>query len=156
MRYRLTIAFAAAAALMALADAQTITPSPLVAGCPSPLPAQSWPPSSCKYQFYPLTDTTHAIASRSKSIPVYQHTYGAYGPTDLLVACPAGANITAGGVCTDAAGNDVSQVVAKSAIPALTMTFTPTPPPVCPDTFVPMNWTCSVSNGTATCTAPIK
>jgi hypothetical protein len=45
--------------------------------------------------------------------------------------------------------------------PPVTPPVTPPPviPPVtptCPDTFVPMNWTCSTANGIATCTAPVK
>jgi len=157
MRYRLTIAFTGAAALMAFADAQIPTSAPMIAGCPSPLPAQSWPSSTCKYQWFPLTDTVHAIASNSKTTPIYQHTYTAYRSTDLLVACPSGA-VTATGACTDATGKDVSQVIAKSAIPTFALTPPPPPQPVCPDTFVPMNWSCSLdSTGKiATCTAPIK
>jgi hypothetical protein len=31
-----------------------------------------------------------------------------------------------------------------------------TPPATCPDTFVPVNWTCTAANGVATCTAPLQ
>jgi len=31
-----------------------------------------------------------------------------------------------------------------------------TTPATCPDTFVPVNWTCSAANGVATCTAPLQ
>jgi hypothetical protein len=145
---------------------QAQTGAPTIAGCPSPIPSgtNNWPPSSCKYNFYPLSDTTHAIASVSKTTPTYQHTYPSYAATTLIVACPAGATVS-GGSCTSG-GKDVSVVVAKSAVPALALGTTPvtpvTPPPVTPtcpaDTFVPLTWTCSVSSDgkTATCTAPVS
>jgi hypothetical protein len=103
------------------AFAQAPATTPMIAGCPNPLPSSGdWPTTSCKYVFYPLTDTTHAIASRSKSTPIYQHTFGSYLPTDLIVACPKGA-IVLGLSCTDSTGKDASVVVAKSAIPSLTI-----------------------------------
>lgn len=110
--------------------AQSLTPSaaPMIAGCPSPIPTgqTNWPQPTCKYIFYPLTDATHAIASLSKTTPTYQHTYPAYLATQLLVACPAGASVL-GAICNDSTGKDASVVIAKSAIPALTIV--PVTPP---------------------------
>lgn len=127
------IAFSLIIALLSQhAHAQTPSTSPMIAGCPSPLPAVSWPASTCQYNFYPLTDTTHAIAAISKTTPAYQHTYGAYGATALLVACPAGAIVSAA-TCLDSTGKDVSVIVAKSAIPALTIVPIVPPPPTGPD-----------------------
>lgn len=43
--------------------------------------------------------------------------------------------------------------------PALTSIPPVSTPPACaptPDVYVPMNWTCAVANGVATCTAPVK
>jgi hypothetical protein len=113
-------------ALFALPAAwsQTVLTAPQVAGCPAPVPNPvthaGWPSSTCKYQFYPLTDTTHAIASVSKTTPAYQHTYGGYPATAMLVACPKGAALSSDRVtCADASGADASLLTAKSAVPAL-------------------------------------
>jgi hypothetical protein len=124
------------------ASAQTVLTAPQVAGCPSPVPP-AWPASSCKYQFYPLTDTVHAIASVSKTAPVYQHTYGGYNlATTLLVACPIGATLSADTKqCTGPNGLDASALVAKSAIPTFATTFDPpvvTPPATVSVTIKPL------------------
>lgn len=59
-------------------------------------------------------------------------------------------------------GSDYAWHLLGSITPALQPT-SPVPPPVgtppacppVPDRYVPMQWTCSVANGVATCTAPI-
>jgi hypothetical protein len=125
--------FALLALLLAIpaVHAQTVLTAPQIAGCPSPVPP-SWPASTCKYQFYPLTDTVHAIASVSKATPVYQHTYGGYtSGTVLLVACPSGATLSVDTKqCTGPDGLDASALVAKSAIPSFALPPPPPPPPV--------------------------
>lgn len=121
------------ALVFSTAHAQTPSAAPLIAGCPSPLPAQSWPQSSCAYQWYPLTDTTHAIASVSKSAPSYQHTFGSYASTQLIIACPAGA-VVSGASCTSG-GKDVSGVIQKALVSAFSI-IPPVPTPVPADYLV--------------------
>lgn len=136
--------------------AQTPSTAAMIAGCPSPTPTGTvgWPPSTCAYTWYPITDGTHAIAAGSKTSPSYAHTWSGYAASTLIVACPAGA-IVSGASCTSG-GKDVSALVAKSQVASFALAPPVTPPPTCPDTFVPVNWTCTSANGVATCTAPLK
>jgi hypothetical protein len=118
---------------------QTPLTAPQVAGCPSPTPypvagvTTGWPGSACKYQFYPLSDTAHAIASASKSTPVYAHTYGGYVGakySGTLVACPIGATLSADSKsCSDASGKDASALVTLANLPTFSIAAV-TPPPV--------------------------
>ena len=131
------------------AHAQTPLVAPEVLVCPVPL----WPSTPCPKTpiFSPLTNTANAAASVSKTAPVWAHTFAGYGATDLVVVCPAGDTVSADSTkCTNAAGADASALIAASAVNA---TVVPVPPPA--NVWVPMNWTCSVANGVATCTAPV-
>lgn len=141
MRLPIALFVLALAALHPLpVPAQTTLSAPYVAGCPAPLPP-TWPASTCKYQFYPLTDTTHAIASLSKATPVYQHTYAAYAstPAVLLVACPAGAVVSADSKTCTSAGLDASALVAYSAVSKFAILPVDTPP-----RDYPVSWQLSV------------
>jgi hypothetical protein len=110
----------------------------LIAGCPqSDTAAGKWPSSACPYQWFPLTDGTHAIASVSKTAPVYAHSYSGYGAADLIVACPKGANVT-GGKCLDATGKDVSALIPKAQVAAFVLVAPPPPVPV------PLDYTVTV------------
>lgn len=122
------------ALITCLVYADPIT-TPMVAGCPSPLPPQ-WPSSACAYQWYPLTDTTHAIVSVSKTAPIYQHTYSIYTAVDPVLACPAGAEVS-GKSCT-IGGKDASVIVPKRAVASLGLP----PPPPAP---VPADYTVTVN-----------
>lgn len=121
MKYISTFTLLLIASLVGISLGQTAPSSvPTIAGCPSPIPSgiSNWPASTCKYNFYPLSDTTHAIASISQTNPIYQHTYPSYLATQMIVACPAGA-VTSGSACTDSNGKDATVVVAKSVVPSL-------------------------------------
>lgn len=120
-------------AVCASVQAQTVLTAPQVAGCPSPVPP-IWPASTCRYQFYPLTDAVHAIASVSKAAPIYQHTFSGYNlATVLLVACPIGATLSVDAKqCTGPNGLDASALVAKSSIPTFAVVAPAPPPPLPP------------------------
>jgi hypothetical protein len=137
LKLRILIACLLLALVTLESRAQTLLTAPLIGACPSPVPPV-WPASTCRYQFYPLTDTVHAAASVSKTAPVYQHTYGGYSvATTLLVACPAGATLSADTKqCTGPDGLDASALVAKSAIPSFAIAPAPPPPAVLQDVTV--------------------
>lgn len=119
--------------------AQTVLTAPYVAGCPS------GKDNACKYQFYPLTDTTHWLASGSKTNPSYAHTYSGYAPTPtaLLVACPKGATLSADSKACTAGGVDASQLVAYSLLP----TFSTVVPPLVQVRDYPVNWSAPSVDG---------
>lgn len=139
------------------ARAQSALSAPYVAGCPAPVPDQKthtgWPAGSCKYQFYPLTDTVHAVASVSKTAPIYAHTYSGYPPTAYLIACPQGAVLSADQTQCTANGKDASGIVSKALVGAFSIAVTPPAAPQ--DSWVSLNWSCSITNKVATCTAPV-
>lgn len=114
--------------------AQTVLTAPQVAGCPA------GKDGTCKYLFYPLTDTTHWMATGSKSAPSYAHTLAGYAPTPsaLLVACPKGATLSIDQKTCTSAGADASQLVAYSQLAAFSIT-----PAVSTHAYL-INWSASV------------
>lgn len=111
-----------AAALPAFS--QTPSTVPMVLGCSNPAPAVAGKPTvfftKCFTPVFVPTTSSSVIASVSKTAPVWAHSISAYNSTDLLVACPSGA-IVSGSTCSDSTKKDISVVVAKSAIPSLTI-----------------------------------
>lgn len=133
------MAWAAAPSHAATVSLQTCTVAPTssavgsVAGCPSG-----------SFLFAPVAPTT-LVRSQAGGVQSWK-AFSALIPTDQVYA------------------SDYAWHVLSSITPAL-QPASPVPPPVvtppaCPPpappvtTWAPMNWTCSIANGVATCTAP--
>ena len=118
------------------AQAQNLSSVPTVLGCSDPAPAVSGKPTvffaTCKTTaFVPVTSSS-LVGTVSKVTPTWAHSFSYYLSNAALtpvVACPKGANITAG-QCSDTAGKDVSVIVAASAVASLVLTPTPPPAPI--------------------------
>ena len=110
------------------ADALT---APAVAVCPS-TPATP----TCKYVFFPLSDTTHLVATGAtlalaKSNPVYQLTLPNIPPTNQVLACLPPDSLSADlRRCLKAGSNGVesSVLVAKSTLVSNDVLPPPSPP----------------------------
>lgn len=106
-----------------LSFAQTTLTAPQVLGCSLPAPAV--PPqttvffAACKTPVFVPLNSTSALASGSKTSPIWTHSFTGYKATDLLVACPAGATVS-GATCTYN-GADASALVAQNQIAAFTV-----------------------------------
>jgi hypothetical protein len=143
----------AAALLLGAAQtpAQTTISAPQVLVCPVAL----WPPAVCPKPaiFNPITANTYAAGSVSKTAPVWLHTYSGYAATDLLIACPTNAIVSADGTkCTNSAGADASVLTALSAIPKLSIAA-PAVPVV---TTVGLSWTAPTQNSDGTALTDLK
>ena len=152
MKILLACFLAAMACATVPSHAQTTLATSEVLVCPVPL----WPSTPCPKTpvFSVTTNTANAAASVSKTAPVWQHTFAGYAATDLVVVCPVGAIVSTDATkCTTTAGADASVLIAASAVNAAAVPPVTPPPPA--NVWVPMNWTCAVANGVATCTAPI-
>lgn len=141
----LTLSFAA--------EAQTT--APMVLGCANPAPAAAGKPTvfftKCTTPAFVATTSSSAVASVSKTAPVWAHSFSGYPATTAIYTCPAGATV-AGATCTYN-GADASVLVAQSAVSSSKVT-----PATCPDTFLSLSYTCSFSadHKTVTCTAPVQ
>lgn len=110
---------------------------PLVCGAATLTTAQVWVcpgapyPSKCATPVFAPTTSTFSVASVSKSVPVWAHSFGGYAGTALLVVCPMGAVLSAdSSACTNAAGQDARVLLLKSAV--TTLIIPPIPPPIVP------------------------
>jgi hypothetical protein len=141
--------------------AQTPITAPMVLGCSNPAPAAAGKPTvffpKCLTPVFVPISSTSVIASVSKTSPSWAHSFSGYAASDKLVACPKGAMVS--GIGCTANGADASALVAKNLVTdfALTPVTPPAPPVTCPDTFVTLNYSCSLSadKKTVTCTAPV-
>lgn len=102
-------------------------------------------PAKCAAPVFAPTSSPLTVASVSKTVPIWFHTFSGYAAADLLVACPVGATVsTDAKTCTNA-GVDATVLLAKSAFtlptqsvvitsvdnPQLIVTFTVLPVPAC-------------------------
>lgn len=115
---------------------------PQVLVCPGPLF-----PAKCTAAVFAPTSSPLTVASVSKTVPAWRHTFSGYLATDLLVACPVGATVSADSKSCTLAGADATVLLAKSAFtlpvptqsviitsvdnPQLIVTFTVLPVPAC-------------------------
>lgn len=133
---------------LAAVSAQTVTTAPTVGGCPSPIPkadGTGMPANGCKPIFYPLTDTTHAIAAPSYH---YKHTLPGYAPADVILACPKGAILSSdASTCADSAGKDASKFIHKIDLASFAL-VTSLPPPV--GAKITLTWTAPSKNSDGT------
>lgn len=144
-------------AMASAIQAQTVLKAPEVQGCTNPAPAV--PPATtvwlsvCKAPaFMPLTSAS-VVASASKTAPVWAHTFSGYAATDLVVACPINATLSADGTkCTNAAGADVSALTAVSVVP----TFSIAAPSVPTVATVGLSWTAPTQNADGTALTDLK
>lgn len=126
--------------LLPLVSSAAPLTAPQVLVCPGPLF-----PAKCAVPVFAPTSSPLTVASVSKTLPAWQHTFGGYAATALLVACPIGATVSADAKTCTNTGLDATVLLAKSAFtlptqsvvitsvdnPQLIVTFTVLPVPAC-------------------------